>query len=166
MVNFFWQMVHILLGWVQKFLFSNFSDILMGILQNYFAKIYYFNFAKFKIISFKFRVSQNLRNAVSQPPYMILYNLMVLIHPDTCLFQKMYKLRPTEWQQQGEKVKSPWPQDEQRWSNMATVRGLAKPVPTGSRHQLRSLSSGTSRWRQHVEQICLVRRSQHSLAKC
>ena len=78
----------------------------------------------------------------SHPTWYCTYNLMVLIHPDTCLFQKMYKLRPTEWQQQGEKVKSPWPQDEQRWSNMATVRGLAKPVPTGSRHQLRSLSSG------------------------
>ena len=59
-----------------------FREILRGISQNYFVKIYVFILAKFReiqiisskfreiqIISSKFRVSGNFENDVSQPPY-------------------------------------------------------------------------------------------------
>ena len=50
-------------------IFHNFCKNFVKFMQS-FAKINDFIFAKFKIVSLKFRFSRNFENAVSQPPYL------------------------------------------------------------------------------------------------
>ena len=57
----------VVVGWLQKFLFSEFREIFTNLILC--LPKFSSNFAKFKIILSKFSVLQNFDNAVLQPPY-------------------------------------------------------------------------------------------------